>query len=239
MIEILGKVLTPLLLLCIALIVALGFYTAPPIEMSHFTSGEMFKRGLLEGYNTMDMIASIFFSVSIINILRKSFATQSETLIHTFKSCVVGIVLLGVVYLGLISLAATHSVTLEAVSKDQLFVHVAKSILGPELGFLAAVAVVLACLTTSVALVVVYADFLTEHVFQDAKYQRLSLALTLACTFAMSIFGLSGITSVTEPLLQIFYPTLLILILINVPRKLLCKKPASECSLETMKEHQA
>jgi LIVCS family branched-chain amino acid:cation transporter len=223
MIEILGKFLTPLLLLCIALIVTLGFYIAPQIEASSFTGVDMFKRGLMEGYNTMDMIASIFFSVSIIHILRRSFSTQSETLTHTFKACIVGIILLAIVYVGLISLAATHSVTLETVSKDQLFVHIAKSVLGPELGFLAAIAVVLACLTTSVALVIVFADFLTEQLFQDAKYQRISLIITLVTSYIMSIFGLAGITSVTEPLLQIFYPTLLILILINVPRKLLCK----------------
>jgi LIVCS family branched-chain amino acid:cation transporter len=224
MIEILGKFLTPALLICIALIVAFGLYQAPELAKSEYTGLQMFTTGLHEGYNTMDMIASFFFSASIIEILRRTCKTESAALKHTFKACLVGIAVLGIVYVGLIGLAATHALTLDVIPKDKLLIHIAHSVLGAELGILSSIAVFLACFTTSVALVVVYADFLTEHVFQDVRRGRIALMLTIISTFLMSLTGLEGITYVTETLLAIFYPTLLVLIVINVPRKLFFQK---------------
>jgi hypothetical protein len=54
----------------------------------------------------------------------------------------------------------------------------------------------------------------------------MALIPTLVVCYTMSLTGLEGITFATETLLQIFYPTLLIMILINVPRKLLAVRSA-------------
>ena len=67
----------------------------------------------------MDLIASFFFSAAVIEILRKSSHSESSSLTTTLKASLVGAFLLGIVYIGLIGLAASHVATLQNVPKDQ------------------------------------------------------------------------------------------------------------------------
>jgi len=219
MLEILGRFLTPLLLCCLALIIFMGLQLPSNLAHSSFSHTELFSRGLKEGYNTMDLIASFFFSASIIDILRKSSHDENASLKKALKASAIGILILGAVYIGMISLAALHTVSLQGVPKDQLLVHIAKTVLGSHLGVIAALAIFLACFTTSVALVSVYADFISEKVFRSPAKYTLAIILTQIVSFGMSIFGLQGITFVTEPILQIFYPLLIVLIFVNVGRQ--------------------
>lgn len=218
--DVLGYVLTPLLLICLALIIGKGIdFHALPIASITGNSFALFFRGLTEGYNTMDLIASFFFSASVIEILRNSTRDEAGALVKTFKASLVGASLLAIVYIGLICLATSHEGALYDTPKEQLLVHIAKDLLGVQLGLVASVAVFLACFTTSVALATVFANFLAEKLLGNAKYYPLALAFTQLITFGMSIAGLKGITAITEPILQVFYPMLMILIVINVGRK--------------------
>ena len=134
MIEILGRFLTPMLLCCLALIVLFGLDIGASLNPSNFAAGEIPFRGLKEGYNTMDLIAPFFFSASVIEILKKASGNEELSLKKAFKASVVGIVVLAAVYIGLISLSAYHAATLQDVPKDQLLVHIAKSVLGSRVG---------------------------------------------------------------------------------------------------------
>ncbi len=211
LIDLLGYVLTPALLGCLALIVFAGVSQPQGLGVSELTNTESFLTGLVEGYNTMDLIAALFFSASVIELLRTSEGDEKPALTKTFRACIVGTSLLGVVYLGLIALAAVHAPALEGIPKQRLLAEVSKLVLGPQLGIVAAVAVVLACFTTSVALLVVYADYLKQH-----NWTRYPLATTAIVTFLMSLTDLEGITFVTSPILKVFYPTLIVLILIGL-----------------------
>lgn len=228
LLDVLGYLLTPLLLLCLAVIIGKGIHlpALAPTEVSSDTLSFLF-RGLSEGYNTMDLIASFFFSASIIDILRRSSHDESLSLKTTFKASLVGSALLAIVYIGLICLAVSHSEALYGIPKEQLLVHLAKNILGSQLGIIASVAVFLACFTTSVALATVFANFVAEKILGSRDHYPLALFITQGATFVMSITGLQGITAVTEPILQIFYPMLMIMIVINVGTKLMRKNTSS------------
>ncbi len=220
MLDILGYVLTPILLLCLGLIIFFGIEESPGLVASGGTVGDHFASGLVEGYNTMDLIASFFFSASVIGILRQSTPKGSHPLTTTFKAGLVGMGLLVVVYVCLIILAALYSDSLQGLPKQQMLAQISKVVLGEKLGVISVVAVFLACFTTSVALVVVYAEFLRTTLFTGLHGTKRSILLTLLVTFLMSTTGLEGITFVTAPILQVCYPLLLILILYNVGYKL-------------------
>ncbi len=222
MLDILGYVLTPLLLISLALVVFVGVDFAIP--SGAMQPAEAISLGLKEGYNTMDLIASFFFSASIIDILRKSNPDETTLLKKALKAAAIGVLLLALVYIGLIGLAAAQSENLIGVPKDRLFVYIAHLVLGPQLGIIAALCVFLACFTTSIALVSVYADFLAKTFFGNANQYPIAIIFTQVATFGMSIFGLQGITFITEPILQVFYPFLLVLIVINVGRQLILQK---------------
>ncbi|MFT4552876.1 MAG: LIVCS family branched-chain amino acid:cation transporter [Chlamydiales bacterium] len=213
MLDFLGYVLTPMLLLCLFIISVKGLWGAN-FSMSTFEHSTLFMEGLKEGYNTMDLIAAFFFSASVIDILQKD--GSKDPMKITMKACAVGISLLGVVYFALISLAAAYSGDLEGIPKEQLLSHVALIVMGPQLGIIAMVTIVLACLTTLLALVSVYSDFLSKSIFRQYESRKqLSLCCTLLGTFILSTLGLSGITFITAPILEVFYPLLIVLIAYN------------------------
>jgi LIVCS family branched-chain amino acid:cation transporter len=132
----------------------------------------------------------------------------------------------------LICLSVSHSQLLSDVPKEQLLVHIAKDLLGAQLGMVASAAVFLACFTTSVALATVYADFVAEKIFGSQDRYLVGLMATQFVTYVMSITGLEGIAAVTEPILQLFYPMLMIMIVFNLARKGLRPLPEFEKSEE-------
>ncbi len=222
--DILGKWITPLLLACITVICFQGYVHSSPAPTAGSTESMSFVQGMMEGYNTMDLIASFFFSASVIHMLNQAGGKMGSTLSIVLRSSIVGMVILAVVYICLISLSAHHAGILEGVPKDQMLAFIAQSLLGPTLSFVAILAILLACFSTSVALILAYTDFLHEQVFRAAQHPALSVLIALGLTFLMSLFGLEGVTAVTSPVFKICYPFLLFLILFNMGKKLLMNR---------------
>lgn len=218
--DILGRFLTPLLLSCLACVIFKGLLGAPSIKPSVYQVDNIFFKALCEGYNTMDLIASFFFSASIIGMLKREGQSELVSLSKVYKSGLIGMGLLMLVYVGLIFLSSGYSQDLSGVAKDQLLAHISRHVLGARLGVVASFAIALACFTTSVALVVVYVDFLMQNLFTHSKRGKsFGILFTLAMTYGMSLMGLGGITALTAPILELFYPLLIFMILSNVTRK--------------------
>ena len=228
--DILGYVLTPLLLLCLGFIVYEGMKLSTGFGPTDHEGTTLMYRGLLDGYHTMDLIASFFFTSTIIVTLKEvsKGATEMKNVIKvTMKACAIGIVILAIVYIGLVTVAAANAQILVNVPKDQLLAKLVTHLLGPELRIIASAAVVLACLTTSIALQIVYADFLTNNVFKGKISLMTGMIITIIVTYVMSIQGFEGISSLTGPLLEVLYPALLLLIVWNIIIKPLIGR--SEC----------
>lgn len=219
MLDILGYVLTPCLLVCLGLIIYNGVTVTEMFAAPTGDGVKHFFNGLTEGYNTMDLIASFFFSASIIEILRNATHEKVQPVRITLKACIVGMSLLAIIYINLIALAGVHFELLSNVPKEQMLAHISKSVLGPHLGMISVLAIFLACLTTSVALVVVYADYLNKVLFKSHPSDFWAKVTTLGITFVISMTGLAGITMITAPILEIFYPILIAMILVNLSVK--------------------
>ncbi len=217
-IGILGKVLTPVLLLSLACIVVKGVFASPGLDDIELTAGQVFVTGVTEGYYTQDLIASFFFSSSIIMILSHSpgHGPRKGYLALAMRSCLIGIVILAVVYLGLLYLGAAYSELLVNVSKDELLPTLALAILGPHFGLVSVLAVAMACMTTSVALALVFSNFIHTVLLHGRISHEAALAITVGSTFLMSMLGFEGISSILGPVMQIFYPGIIALIFVNM-----------------------
>lgn len=227
--DILGKILTPILLILLGVIVVKGFMISGEVTNIPTTPADSFKMGLLEGYNTMDLIASFFFATVVVHLLRdaEKEGQLENPLRLLLRASIFGMVVLGTVYIGLIGVAAAHAPFLLDISKDALLPTLTHHVLGSQFASVSTFAVILACITTSMALLMVYAEFLAEVVFQN-KVSILSMQLlTAAITFAMSILGFEGISRISTPAFQIFYPCLILLLFINGIRKLRERKKTS------------
>jgi len=228
--DILGYLLTPFLLISLGIIVVKGLLMAPAAPVSTVPSLTIFFAGLQEGYHTMDLIGAFFFSYMVIFCLQEDLhpsMKQDYRLITklAFKASAIGAFLLGIIYVGFSFVAALYSEQLEGVSKDLLLGTVALDILGPYAGVIACLAVALACLTTAIALVTVFAEFLYHDIFKQKIHYFFCLLLTLVTTFFMSTLNFTGIITLIGPVLLICYPALILLSVLNIMYKLFNFQP--------------
>ncbi|KKQ33455.1 MAG: hypothetical protein US49_C0001G0135 [candidate division TM6 bacterium GW2011_GWF2_37_49] len=224
-IELVGKFLGPVKLTLLLSVVVLGLIAASVLEPTSITPSQSFLRGLLDGYYTLDLLATIFFSSLIYSALkqlqaRSAQASQKDLIISGLKVCVIGGGLLGVVYLGFCLLAAMYGTHVYGVERAQLLSALTTFILGHSAGILANITVAVACLTTAVALTTVFADYLSTQIFGDKFGYRYSLLITTVIIFAMTNLGLEGIMNAIVPVAIILYPALIVLCLCNIAYKL-------------------
>lgn len=214
----LGWVLTPFLLFSLIAIIVLGLFNAPVAPTVDASALDMFFHGLGEGYNTMDLLAAFFFSSTIIRTLQ-SRDSVANPLRVAFEASMIAMVLLGAVYIGFSHIASLHAQDLVIGGKEELLSAISLKIAGPYAGLLVCTAIALACLTTAIALVAAFADFLQREVFSERVRYEAILIGTLFVTFFVSTFEFTGISVFLQPILQVCYPGLIALTLFNLAMK--------------------
>lgn len=225
----LGWVLTPLLLVSLVTIIIIGLIAVPDIQNTSQANDSMFLHGLKEGYNTMDLLAAFFFSSTILNILRTS-SKANESSLHnyvniTLRASVVGAFLLAAIYVGFSYLAAFHGNQLVISGKDELLGAITMKVAGAHAGILVCITIALACLTTAIALISAFTDFIQKEVFKERISYEITLVSSLLLTFFISSLEFTGISTFLGPILQICYPGLIVLTFLNIAYRLKNFKP--------------
>lgn len=220
-IDLLGFILTPILVGCLSIIIIKGFISGS----NHETYGKQFEPlsafayGLREGYNTMDLLASFFFA----SFLYKKIKTRSQkqscgnSLAKTMLlSSILGAFLLTMVYVGFSYVSSFHGSELQNVPKGQLLGRIGSVVLGREAGLIICLVIVLSCLTTAIALTVLCGEFLRENLVKNKLSYLNCLAITLVISWSISTLNFDGIISILAPILEIIYPALLVLSFCNI-----------------------
>lgn len=204
--------MTPALLLLLLSLIILGLATTSEIKSVSHSQAIAFFYGLKEGYHTMDLLAAFFFSAMILRLLE----TEQKPVFTAFRASLIGLFLLALIYIGLSYLAAYHGQYLMISGKDELLPLLAFRVAGPIAGNLVCVTVALACLTTAIALVAAFTDYLQREFFRDKLSYEWTLAGTLVTTFCISILDFQGISAFLSPILSLCYPSLIVLTLLNI-----------------------
>ena len=131
-VDIIGKFLTPFLLVVLALLIILGIWQAPSAETpATHTLVESFIFGFTEGYQTLDVLASVIFAGIIRAVTDKGYTERHERTSVTFFAGAVSTLCLLAIYGGLIYLGAVTDYPLsKQVSRTDLLLHISHSILG-------------------------------------------------------------------------------------------------------------
>lgn len=219
-IPIIGRILTPLLLLGIVLISIAGlFFTNSISNLSELSTIQSFKVGLIEGYQTMDLLAAFFFSTTTVAYIRANMRSDSSPK-ALLKLCLgaslIGASLIAIVYIGFVALGARHATQLLEVRPEQMFASIAGYALGPAAMPIVAVTVFLACLTTAAILAMLFAEFVQEDIFRYKLGNHTALIVTLTIAFIVSQFGFDSIRLWMGRILQVAYPGLIILTMANI-----------------------
>lgn len=221
-VNIIGKFLTPVLLLSLFALIILGvLYPAKPIgeEIAGFYSPSAFSVGFTEGYQTLDVLASVIFAGIIISaVVSDGYSSVRERVKITISAGMISTLALLIIYGGLIYLGATSDyleatgVSASEISRTNLLLHISTSILGKGGTFVMAIAIAFACLTTAIAL-----TSATGSIFEKMSKGKIpyKLGVTL-CTVVSAFISINSVDSIINYAINILlfiYPIVFTLIL--------------------------
>lgn len=227
-VAILGLILSPIKILSFSCLVIIGLlYMEPPL-ISDLTSLEAFKNGMSHGYNTMDLLGAFFFcTVAFQSIRLETRGTDTEgphphqqrnhkLTILTLKSCILGAIITAAVYIGFMFVAHGHANALQGLREEQMINAVSYAVLGKFGGLFVCIAVSFACIATALALTTVSTDYLHREIFKKSISKHWCLGFIVVMTTLMSNIGFQGIMKISVPILNVIYPTLIVLCIMNI-----------------------
>ena len=216
-IDVVGKVLTPALLIGLLVLIIKGIISPlGSIVNPHVDSSFVIVNGIKSGYQTMDVLAALAFGIIILKSAQEkgySDARESSKMIRA--AAVIAGVLLLIVYFGLTYLGATSASLFSlGISRAELVIGIVERLLGKVGLVIFAVVVALACMTTAVALVSSAASFFEKLTKGRLSYATLVIIICVSSA-VISNLGLDRIVAVASPILDIVYPPTLVLIALS------------------------
>ncbi len=216
--DVMGKVLTPAILLILLLIIITTIFRLD-FDFSPSQMANPFSSGILEGYQTFDAIGAVVVGAVIIisiNLKEKtaSFEAKRKLIIKAGLWAGFGLLL---VYGGLILTGALFADTLDAeITRTELLRGISTETLGSKANLFLSILVSLACFTTAVGIVTGTADFVRGQFNNSNRAYQITALLGCLLGVLMGQFNVGYIIAVALPALMFIYPITIVLILLNV-----------------------
>lgn len=216
-----GKVLNPLFL-CFLAVLVIRALTAPlgsvvDIDPTGSYATAALPTGLLEGYNTMDALASLAFGIIVVNAIRglgmeePGQVAKSTVLAGLFSS-----LLMAVIYLMVTVVGAQSRGLFEASSNGgEALAQIAEHYFGPAGALILAATVTIACLKTAVGLITSCGETFVK-IFPHGPSYRVWAVTFCVVSFLIANLGLNAILAYSTPVLMFLYPLSIVLILLTL-----------------------
>jgi len=231
-IDVLGKYLTPALLIILTILIVKGSIF-PIGEIVNTNASSVLSRSLLEGYQTMDAIAALLFAGIITTSIKSKGYKNKEILPMILKSSLVAVIGLAFVYGGLMFLGAQSiNFASQDISKTGLLLLLSETVLGKLGPLMIGIAMGLACLTTSIGLLSAGSTFFEKISNGKLPYKFNAIFLALI-SLAIACLGVDKIIVLSEPILNILYPVAITLIVTTLLSKYLNNIKAVRLSVYT------
>ncbi|WP_303973905.1 branched-chain amino acid transport system II carrier protein [Streptococcus merionis] len=218
-----GKYLNPAflvvlgILLIMVVVTPMGASSQAMVQEAYQSNA--FATGVLEGYNTLDVLAALAFAILVISALKNLGVTEpSQIATDMVKSGVISMVLMGLIY-GLLAYAGATSLGQFALSENGgiALAQIAGHYLGTAGSILLALIVFLGCLKTAVGLLTAFSETFAE-MFPSVSYSTF-LALTTIFPMIFANVGLTNIIAYSIPVLMFIYPLAIALVLLALLEK--------------------
>lgn len=216
-IDIVGKILTPALLIGLLVLIVKGFVSPiGDIVDTGVSASEVTVNGIKSGYQTMDVLAAMAFGIIILSSADEKGYTDSKSAAKMIGiAAALSGVLLMIVYFGLTYLGATASTVFPTdISRANLVIGIVELLLGKAGLIIFAIVIALACITTAVALVSSAASFFAKLANDKISYGVFVVVICVSSA-VISNLGLDMIIAIATPVLDIVYPPMLVLILLS------------------------
>ena len=215
-----GKILNPffLLFLGILVVVTLVSPAAVPVSSVEPMGGyiqQPFLTGFLEGYNTMDALASLAFGIIVVQVIRELGVDEPGAVArNTAKAGIFSCLFMGLIYVAVTAMSAKSRGVLPAAENGGVaLAQISQTFLGRIGLLILAVTVTLACLKTAVGLITSCSETFTGLFPKGPAYRVWAVIFTLV-SLIFANFGLSAIIDYAVPVLMFLYPLAIVLILL-------------------------
>lgn len=211
-----GKILTPALLAVILLLIVQSFISPLGVPQAptknYATPVTAVMQGILDGYNTLDAIASFIFATLVISFVKEGGVTQPKAIMkQVLLSGSIAVSLLAFIYIFIAKIGADSVTQLGILETGAPVLAGSAKILFGNLGAaILAVIVLLACLSTSVGLVTCCAAYFMR-LLGHFSYKTYAVIFCVI-SYLVGLFGLKTIIVSTIPVLMFIYPLLVALI---------------------------
>ena len=214
-VDIIGNFLTPFLILSLGILVVMGIVNPPDLsKVTGISTQESFVFAFHEGYQTLDVLASVIFAGIIISAaIDKGYTNANDRFKITIAAGLISMIALLFIYGGLIYLGAHSGFPLsDTVSRTELLLHISNAVLGKNGTVVISLAVALACLTTAIALTSAMGSFLEKLTFGKINY-KMGVLLTCLVSGYFSVKSVEEIIDYAVVILGFIYPITFALIL--------------------------
>ncbi|WAW15340.1 branched-chain amino acid transport system II carrier protein [Peptostreptococcus equinus] len=215
-IDIIGKYLTPILLIILAVIIIMSIVSPPDAKVST-GAPSLFATGFKEGYQTMDALGSpLMAGIVISDLLRRGYADKELQFKTSIQVGIVAFILLALVYGGLTYAGATVGGHFNAqTERTALFIGMVELLLGKAGKIAMGLAVALACLTTSTGLASTCGNYFDSITGGKLSYRNVVI-VAVAIAFVLSLIGVDGLITIAVPILSAIYPVIIVLIIMSI-----------------------
>lgn len=218
-----GKYLNPIFLVLLIALLLFVFFQPFGNLSTHWhqlLTKRAYTDGFLVGYNTMDTLGSLEYGILAVSIITSFGITEPRAkAMATLKGGSVGMLGMGLIYLGLLFAGATSTTTFGHNANGGLILaNIATHYFGSVGNILFAGIIYLACITTAIGVTSAFATTLHEAA-PKVGFQRFALVAILI-SFIVSNVGLTTLIKVSVPLLYFIYPLAIVLIVLSLTRPL-------------------
>jgi branched-chain amino acid:cation transporter, LIVCS family len=216
MVERIGSILTPVLLVAIVLLVLGSVFKLDGSfgAVSEKYASAPFATGFLEGYLTMDTIAALAFGIIVVGAVQQKKALERKQVVReTLKAGVIAGIGLAFVYVTVGLLGAKMASYGTYDNGGTILTEAAKMMFGAPGMLLLGLIVTLACFTTAVGLVAATSQFFAK-MMPKVSYKTFTLAVTLVSLLIANL-GLNQIISISVPVLIVLYPITIVLVVLS------------------------
>lgn len=213
-----GKILTPLLVIILLFIVGKGIFDTigTPIvtELKN-----PFSNAFINAYQTGDVVTGIFCApIFIAAILSHGYKGPQMRKVAIAGTLIAGVGLL-IVYGGLLYLGAAGSGMFPAgIDNTALVTELIRTLLGNSGTVMLSIAIALACLTSAIGVIAVIAEFLNDLSNNKIGYRNTVLLICIVSA-AIGSMGVEKIINYTIWIFSALYPMAIVLVLLGVFRK--------------------
>lgn len=219
--RILGRFMGPILLAMIAVLTVLSIFANHPAAGTPTGdfAAHQFTKGIISGYQTLDLMAAVYFGI-VISANIRSMGVTNEKSVRKYTS-LAGLgtgIILSIVYVAL-SFIGTVSGAITPVNPltdngATVLTNLSSYLFGPAGTAALGVLFFIACFNVCTGLISTCSTFFNRH-FPKLSYRAWSIVFALV-SFAVANAGLTAIIAVSVPVLSALYPIVIVLVMLGI-----------------------